>query len=158
MAGWSDGVPAGNFAAFGLAQKVNLRLRPNQCILAGDPPSVSGKGECTEMTATQHQPARFQNILWTLVLAFSVTGAAAQQGPEYRGTEQQQIACTPDVFRLCWSEIPNVSQIVTCLIREKPRLSEGCRAAFGTTASRPMLNRFSRRHPHHIRALNEAAN
>jgi hypothetical protein len=149
MAGWSDGVPAGNFAAFGLAQKVNLRLRPNQCILAGDPPSVSGKGECTEMTATQHQPARFQNILWTLVLAFSVTGAAAQQGSEYRGTEQQRMACTPDAFRLCWNEIPNVSQIVTCLIREKPRLSEGCRAAFETTSSRPMPNRFLRRHLHH---------
>ena len=103
----------------------------------------------TEMTATQPRPARFPNILWTLILAFSVVGAAAQQGSEYRGTEQQRMACTPDVFRLCWSEIPNVSQIVTCLIREKPRLSEGCRAAFETTSSRPMPNRFSRRHPRH---------
>jgi hypothetical protein len=103
----------------------------------------------TEMTAPLPRPARFPDILWTLVLAFSVTGAAAQQGPEYRGTEQQRMACTPDVFRLCWNEIPNISQIVTCLIREKPRLSEGCRAAFETTSSRPMPNRFLRRHPHH---------
>ena len=99
----------------------------------------------TEMTATQPRPARFPNILWTLILAFSVVGAAAQQGSEYRGTEQQRMACTPDVFR----KIPNVSQIVTCLIREKPRLSEGCRAAFETTSSRPMPNRFLRRHLHH---------
>src|SRR6266699_1200174 len=106
----------------------------------------------TEMTTTQPRRAGFPNVLWALVLAFSVTGAAAQQGSEYRGTEQQRMACTPDVFRLCWNEIPNVSQIVTCLIREKPRLSEGCRAAFGTPPSRPMLSRFSRRHPHHSRA------
>ena len=103
----------------------------------------------TEMTATQPRPAGFPNVLWALVLAFSVTGAAAQQGSEYRGTEQQRMACTPDVFRLCWNEIPNVSQIVTCLIREKPRLSEGCRAVFETTSSRPMPNRFLRRHLHH---------
>src|SRR6202163_4291894 len=101
----------------------------------------------TEMTATQPRPARFPNILWTLILAFSVVDAAAQQGSEYRGTEQQRMACTPDVFRLCWSEIPNVSQIVACLVREKPRLSEGCRAAFQTTA--PLPSRFSRRHTHH---------
>ena len=101
----------------------------------------------TDMTGTQPRPARFPNILWPLILAFSVVGAAAQQGSEYRGTEQQQMACTPDVFRLCWNEIPNVSQIVTCLIREKPRLSEGCRVVFETTSSRP--KRFSRRHLHH---------
>jgi hypothetical protein len=131
---------------------VYLRLKPNQCILAADSPNFRTMGGRTivigtEMTAPR--PARFPNILWPLILAFSVVGAAAQQGSEYRGTEQQQMACTPDVFRLCWSEIPNVSQIVTCLIREKPRLSEGCRAAFGTTPSRPISNRFSRRHSHH---------
>ena len=75
-------------------------------------------------------PAKLPNILCALALVFSARCAAAQQGPEYRGTEQQQLACTPDVFRLCWSEIPNVSQIVVCLVREKPRLSEACRAVF----------------------------
>ena len=72
-------------------------------------------------------PTKLANML-VLALVFSAGEAAAQQ--EYRGTEQEQMACTPDVFRLCWSEIPNVSQIVACLIREKPRLSEGCRAVF----------------------------
>ena len=101
----------------------------------------------TDVKATESRPARFPKNVWILVLAFSVTSAAAQQGSEYRGTEQQRMACTPDVFRLCWSEIPNVSQIVACLIRERPRLSEGCRAAFQTTA--PLPSRFSRRHTHH---------
>jgi hypothetical protein len=80
-----------------------------------------------------HGLTKLPNIL-VLALVFSVGEAAAQQ--EYRGTEQQQMACTPDVFRLCWSEIPNVSQIVACLMREKPRLSEGCRAVFETAPPR----------------------
>jgi hypothetical protein len=56
--------------------------------------------------------------------------ARAQEKSEYHGTQDQQVACTGDVFRLCWSEIPNVSRIVDCLVREKPRLSTGCRAVF----------------------------
>jgi hypothetical protein len=39
-------------------------------------------------------------------------------------------ACTPDVFRLCSSEIPNVERIVACLQKDKARLSEKCRAVF----------------------------
>jgi hypothetical protein len=101
------------------------------------------------MAAIGSRSAKFPIILWVVILALSATGAAAQQSPEYRGTEQQQLACTPDVFRLCWSDIPNVSQIVACLIRERPRLSEGCRAVFETTASRPMPHRFSHHHLHH---------
>lgn len=45
-----------------------------------------------------------------------------------QGTDQEREACTPDVFRLCSSEIPNVDRIVQCLNRERPRLSPGCRA------------------------------
>jgi hypothetical protein len=88
-------------------------------------------------------PTKLPNIL-VLALVFSVDEAAAQ---EYRGTEQQQMACTPDVFRLCWSEIPNVSQIVACLVREKPHLSEACRAVFET--ARPTAGHFRHRLRHH---------
>ena len=44
------------------------------------------------------------------------------------GTSEQRTACTPDVFRLCNSEIPNVDRIVACLKRERPNLSKPCRA------------------------------
>ena len=74
-----------------------------------------------------------RHIRWVAMLALVLVGAAsarAEEGAEYRGTSDQRSACTGDVFRLCWSEIPNVSQIVACLVREKPRLSEGCRAVF----------------------------
>jgi hypothetical protein len=44
------------------------------------------------------------------------------------GTDAERAACTPDVFRLCSSDIPNVDRIVACLVREKPRLSPACQA------------------------------
>jgi hypothetical protein len=64
------------------------------------------------------------------VAALFLVGSANARAQEYHGTQNQQVACTGDVFRLCWSEIPNVSRIVDCLVREKPRLSAGCRAVF----------------------------
>jgi hypothetical protein len=46
------------------------------------------------------------------------------------GTPEQRKACTPDVYRLCAGEIPNVRAITACLRRNKPSLSDACRAAF----------------------------
>ncbi len=46
------------------------------------------------------------------------------------GTPEQRRACTPDVYRLCPGEIPNVRAITACLRRQKASLSEACRAAF----------------------------
>jgi hypothetical protein len=45
------------------------------------------------------------------------------------GTPEQRRACTPDVYRLCAGEIPNVRAITACLRRQKPSLSDACRAA-----------------------------
>ncbi len=47
-------------------------------------------------------------------------------------TAAQRAACTPDVWRLCSSEIPNVEGIKACLRRETPRLSAGCRTVMET--------------------------
>src|SRR5262249_47743588 len=49
--------------------------------------------------------------------------ASAQQ---YRGTAEQQMACTPDVWRFCGSEVPDAGRIVACLQQNTPRLSPGC--------------------------------
>jgi hypothetical protein len=57
------------------------------------------------------------------------SGASAQQ---YRGTMDQQMACTPDVWRLCGAAIPDVDRIVACLRSNTPQLSPGCRAVFET--------------------------
>ena len=44
-----------------------------------------------------------------------------------QGTRQEREACTPDVFRLCAAQIPNVDAIVSCLNRKKSQLSPACR-------------------------------
>jgi hypothetical protein len=49
---------------------------------------------------------------------------------QYQGTPEQRRACTPDVYRLCAGEIPNVRAITACLRRNKPSLSPACAAAF----------------------------
>src|SRR6516225_8013515 len=69
--------------------------------------------------------------------ALLVTGSSAL-AQENRGTEEQRVACTPDVLRLCSWEIPNVDRIVACLRREKSQLSAGCRQVLKieATASR----------------------
>ena len=46
------------------------------------------------------------------------------------GTPEQRRACTPDVYRLCAGEIPDVRAITACLRRQKANLSEACRAVF----------------------------
>ena len=51
----------------------------------------------------------------------------AQQQP---GTAAQKRACTPDVYRLCAGEIPNVRKITSCLRSNMSRLSPDCRAVF----------------------------
>jgi hypothetical protein len=65
-----------------------------------------------------------------LVISTTVNIAAINQSvAQNQATEEQRQACTPDVFRLCSAEIPNVTKIVACLKKEKPKLSAGCRAA-----------------------------
>jgi hypothetical protein len=48
--------------------------------------------------------------------------------------EDQRRLCTPDVFRLCSSEIPDVERITACMRRQRAHLSEGCRSVFGKPA------------------------
>jgi hypothetical protein len=95
--------------------------------------------------------SRFGAILAALLLG--CMAASAQEDSNYRGTSDQQSACMGDVFRLCGSEIPNVSRIVACLVREKPQLSAGCKAVFSQPATRTVSLRHRRlasAHHHHL--------
>ena len=72
-----------------------------------------------------------QRIVLSLAVAIGGIGAVAPaSSQEYRGTWEQQMACTPDVWRLCGDQIPDVSRIVACLRQNTPQLSNGCRAVF----------------------------
>ena len=68
-------------------------------------------------------PRRFAAALGLGLTVASATSAFAI------GTPEQRRACTPDVYRLCAGEIPNVGAITACLQRHKGNLSEACRAA-----------------------------
>ena len=75
---------------------------------------------------------RMQRIVLVGAISIAATGAAWSQ--EYRGTWEQQMACTPDVWRLCSDQIPDVNRIVSCLKQNTPQLSNGCRAVFESNA------------------------
>ena len=76
--------------------------------------------------------------LIVLGLVLSLGGALmpnAASAEPYKGTWEQQMACTPDVWRYCGSAIPDVDRIVACLRQNTPNLSDGCRAVFESNNS-----------------------
>ena len=64
------------------------------------------------------------NLVLTLTL---FTTGSALAGP---ATPEQKKACTPDVYRFCAGEIPDVRAITACLRRQRASLSDACRAVF----------------------------
>ena len=73
---------------------------------------------------------RTGSIALGVALAIGGMAAMGAAAEEYRGTMEQQMACTPDVWRLCSDQIPDVNRIVACLQQNTPQLSSGCRAVF----------------------------
>jgi hypothetical protein len=61
------------------------------------------------------------------VLCSSVSLAGAENASGHNGTDAEQRACTPDVFRLCSAAIPSERRIVACLKSNKAKLSPACR-------------------------------
>ena len=79
---------------------------------------------------------RTQRIVLGLAIAIGSVGInAPASSQEYRGSYEQQMACTPDVWRLCGAAIPDVDRIVACLRQNTPNLSDGCRAVFQSNDS-----------------------
>jgi len=85
---------------------------------------------------------QMQRIVLGLVIAIGGTAVIAPaSSQEYRGTWEQQMACTPDVWRLCGDQIPDVSRIVACLRQNTPQLSSNCRAVFESSAEQQQAYR-----------------
>ena len=85
-----------------------------------------------------------QRIVLGLAVAIAGIGTVAPaSSQEYRGTWEQQMACTPDVWRLCGSEVPDVGRIVACLRQNTPQLSNGCRAVFESSGEQQQAYRVS---------------
>jgi hypothetical protein len=65
-----------------------------------------------------------------VALCAMLWGSPAQAFTE----EDQQRMCTPDVFRLCSSEIPDRGRIIACMRAKHSQLSAECRSVFGKPA------------------------
>ena len=63
-----------------------------------------------------------------LVLAFALSLSTLSTTASFAYTAEAQQMCTGDAFRLCSSEIPNISKITACMIKHRAQLSPGCRA------------------------------
>jgi hypothetical protein len=94
------------------------------------PPKTHGKsGEIPDMNAKFRlfakpmKRAKRASLLGIFLTLIAVSSASAL------GTPEQRRACTPDVYRLCAGEIPNVRAITACLMRQKNNLSPACRTA-----------------------------
>jgi hypothetical protein len=100
-------------------------------------------GKCAPPFYSREGPdMRVHRILLSLAISIGC-GIAANpaSSQEYRGTFEQQMACTPDVFRLCSEHMPDASRIVGCLRRNTAQLSNPCRAVFeskNANASQPV--------------------
>jgi hypothetical protein len=66
-----------------------------------------------------------------LMIAGAMPALAQGQNYDSISTSAQRRACTPDVYRLCAGEIPNVGKITACLRRKRASLSDACRSAMG---------------------------
>ena len=79
------------------------------------------------------------NIKAYAILVFALALPAPASAQQHAGSADDQLACTPDVYRLCAANIPDEDAITTCLRQHTPQLSAGCKAVFSRpdTASAP---------------------
>ena len=75
------------------------------------------------MTAFITRTVRQVAIVAAFAASFSVLSSTSS--PAFTAEAQQM--CTGDAFRLCSSDIPNVSKITACMFKHKAELSTGCR-------------------------------
>ena len=77
---------------------------------------------------------RFGHLLLGLLLATALSVSLWSAAARAYTPEQEQ-ACTGDAFRLCSSDIPDISRVTACMVRNKSQLSPACRAHFGSEPS-----------------------
>ncbi|KJC58259.1 hypothetical protein UP10_25210 [Bradyrhizobium sp. LTSPM299] len=99
-----------------------------------------GRAESSRMPCEiQREDPDMQTQRIVLSLAIAIGGglfaAAPALSQEERGTWEQQMACTPDVMRLCSDQIPDTGRIVACLRQNTALLGHSCRAVFESNAS-----------------------
>jgi hypothetical protein len=85
--------------------------------------AMSGKPEEPNMTASFTRTIRQAG----LVLAFAVSMSTLAPTSSFAFSAEARQMCTGDAFRLCGSEIPDVSKVTACMLKQRANLSSGCR-------------------------------
>ena len=75
---------------------------------------------------------KFSRSFAVAITAFAALTAASTSGFAYSSEARQM--CTGDAFRLCSSEIPNISKITACMVKNRSNLSPGCRSVMDKEA------------------------
>jgi hypothetical protein len=89
---------------------------------------ISGRrGHEGELARNVDRPTRSRRTLTLGFLLMMLAGGLVQA---QQGAPEERKACTPDVYRFCAGEIPNVRAITSCLRRQKASLSPACAAVF----------------------------
>jgi hypothetical protein len=63
----------------------------------------------------------------SLVLVAAASVSALSSSASFAFSAEAQQMCTGDAFRLCSSEIPNISKITACMMKHRADLTAGCR-------------------------------
>jgi hypothetical protein len=84
------------------------------------------------MTASLNKTIRHAGLI--LAFAFSVSALSSSSSFAFSAEAQQM--CTGDAFRLCASEIPNIPAITACMVKNKAKLSAGCRGVMDREAAK----------------------
>ena len=82
----------------------------------------------------------FLGLVLSIGSSIAVLNPAFSQ-QQYPGTMEQQLACTPDVFRLCGAQMPDENRIVGCLRQNIVLLSGPCRAVIEPGIPKQVLPR-----------------
>jgi hypothetical protein len=73
-----------------------------------------------------------------------ISGALA-----FEASAEQREACTPDAFRLCSAEIPDVGRVTACMKANQTHLSPRCRAVFNVAKLDRHQTRTHRAYAHY---------
>lgn len=90
------------------------------------------------MTAFSIKSVR--RIGFAFAIAASTVAVSTQS---FAYTAEAQQMCTGDAFRLCSSEIPNISKITTCMRANRSKLSVGCRQVMDRDAAAARVNKVA---------------
>jgi hypothetical protein len=71
----------------------------------------------------------------SVVLAVAASLCAVTSTSSFAYSEEARAQCTGDAFRLCSSEIPNISKITACMVKNRSNLSVGCRSVMDREAA-----------------------